>query len=280
MSTPFTGVKVITSTSDKLSELYKDKKIVLSKNEYPNMFIVFKSEGSSSALCRVDHTGKQANLISEKTAAYGIKPKNKEQSMALDMLLDPKVPVNVITGKSGSGKTILSLAAGLQQYENGVYKKIILTRPMSQVGGYELGILPGTVQERFAPYLGNFYDNLIQLTNQKNLENVMEQYNVECLPIQLMRGRSIMDTFIIADEVQVLNYPEMLTLGTRVGENSKMVIMGDLNQRDSKIAKDKTGLDKLMNSLIAKESSLVAAIELLKVERSATSALFGDIFEG
>jgi|SRR5579863_5476916 len=279
MSTPFTGVKVVQSTSDKLNQLYKDKNIILSKSEYPNLFIVFKSEGSQSALCRVDHTGKQANLIPDKLSAYGIKAKNKEQAMALDMLLDETVPVNVITGRSGSGKTILSLAVGLDKYEKGIYKKIVLTRPMSQVGGYELGILPGTVQERFSPYLGNFYDNLIQLTNCKNLENVMEQYNVECIPIQLLRGRSIIDTFIIADEVQVLSYGDMLTLGTRVGENSKIVIMGDLNQRDSKIAKANTGLDKLMHSSVAKESALVAAIELLKVERSATSQLFGDIFE-
>jgi PhoH-like ATPase len=277
-TTSFTGVKVTQISSEVINLLYKNKTLDLGKEEYPNQFIVFKSEGSQSALARVDGTGKAANLISDKLTASGIKAKNKEQAMALDMLLDDTVPVNVMTGKAGSGKTICALAVALAKFEAGKYKKIIVTRPMSQVGSYELGILPGTVSERFSPYLGNFYDNLIQLAG-KNLEDILEQFNIECLPIQLMRGRSLMDTFIICDEVQVLDFNEMRTLGTRVGENSKIVIMGDMQQRDSKISKTNTGLYKLMNSEISKESALVASIELLKVERSKTSALFGDIFE-
>jgi PhoH-like ATPase len=275
---PFTGVNVIQISKEEIDKLYKNKKIELPEAEYPNLFIVFKSEGSNSALARVDATGKCANLIPDKLTASGIKAKNKEQAMALDMLLDDNVPINILTGRSGSGKTICALAVALAKYEAGKYKKIILTRPMSQVGGYELGILPGTVAERFSPYLGNFYDNLIQLAG-KDLETILEQFNIECLPIQLMRGRSLMDTFIICDEVQVLDFNEMRTLGTRVGANSKIVIMGDLAQIDRKLTKQNTGLYKLMHSEIAKESGIIGAIELLKVERSIMSKIFGDIFE-
>ncbi len=273
----FTGVSVKKVSSEVITKLYAEKNIKLSESDYPNSFIVFKSE-TASALTRVDSTGKQANLISDKIKAGKIKPRNKEQYMALDMLLDDSVPVNVITGKAGSGKTLLTLATALEKVEDGKYKRIILTRPMSQVGKYSLGSLPGTVEEKFLPYLANFQTNLTQLGG-RDLVGLMARYDIECLPMQLIRGASFMDTFIIADEVQVLDESEMLTLGTRVGEGSKIVILGDLDQRDEKIAKTSTGLYKLMNNTLCKESPLVAAIELLKSERSATAALFSQIFE-
>lgn len=274
----FTGVKVIGVSSEKINALYKSKTIELDKDEYPNLFIVFKAE-NQSALTRVSADGKSGILISDKLSASGIKPKNKEQTMALDMLLDDKVPVNILTGRAGSGKTILSLAVALSKIEAGKYKKLILTRPMSQVGQYNLGMLPGMVDEKFLPYLGNFQSNLSQLGG-KDLEHLMEIYDIDCMPIQLMRGCSFKDTFVICDEVQVLDSMEILTIGTRVGENSKILFLGDLNQRDSNIAKTNTGLYKLMNAPKAKESALIAAIDLIKCERSAVSALFGEIFEG
>jgi PhoH-like ATPase len=107
----------------------------------------------------------------------------------------------------------------------------------------------------------------------------IEHYKMEFIPMQLIRGASWPDTYIIADEVQTLNYHEMLTLGTRVGENSKIVIMGDLAQRDIRIAKPDTGLWKFSNSELAKKSQLVAHIELLKCERSEISRIFAQVFE-
>lgn len=277
MATPFTGVRVVETTAQRINELYKTKKIVIGKKDFPNSFIVFKSD-SQSALTRVNQDGETASLISDKLKASNIKPRNKEQFMALDMLLDDSVTVCIMTGRAGSGKTLLSLAAALQKMDEEKYDRIILTRPMSQVGRYDLGALPGSVDEKFMPYLGNYESNLSQFAS-KDITHLMERYHIECRPLQLMRGASYAKTFIIADETQILDEHEMLTLGTRVGEGSKIVILGDLNQRDEKIAVNNTGLYKMMNHKLSKESTLVAAIELLKVERSETCKLFADIFE-
>jgi PhoH-like ATPase len=275
----FTGVRVVDTTSERINQLYKTKQITIGKKDYPNSFIVFKNTESQSALTRVDTSGTIAHLISDKLSVGKIKPRNKEQSMALDMLLDDKVPVCIMTGKAGTGKTLLALAVALEKIEEDKYEKIILTRPMSQVGQYDLGALPGSVDEKFMPYLGNYHSNLSQLGSGKDMQRLMEQFNIQCMPIQLMRGCSFAKTFIICDETQVLDKDEMLTIGTRVGEGSKIVIMGDLNQRDEKIAIVNTGLYEMMNSKLAKESHLVAAIELLKIERSETARLFTDIFD-
>jgi PhoH-like ATPase len=111
------------------------------------------------------------------------------------------------------------------------------------------------------------------------VQGAIEQYRIEFVPLQLIRGCSWHNAFIIADEVQTLNYHEMVTLGTRVGEGSKIVIMGDLAQRDEKIATDKTGIYRFVNSDQAKNSEFVASIELLKCERSAVAELFADVFD-
>ncbi len=274
----FTGVRVAECTADRINKLYKDKEIVIGKKDFPNSFIVFKTEGQQSALTRVGPDGETAYLISDKLKAGNIKPRNKEQYMALDMLMDDEVPVIIMTGKAGTGKTLMALAAALTKVEEGKYDSIILTRPMSQVGKYNLGALPGDVNEKFNPYLGNYETNLSQLAG-KDLEHIKSRYNVQTIPIQLMRGCSFTNSFIICDEVQVLPDHEMLTIGTRVGEGSKMVIMGDLDQRDEKIGVTSTGLYKMMNSKLAKESPLVGAIELLKIERGPVAELFTNIFE-
>lgn len=273
----YTGVEVVHVPRETIDILYKFKFIDSEDQAYPNKFVVLKSEdGSGSALARVAGSGFRMNLIRDNLSASTIKPRNKEQAMAFDMLLDDSVTVCVLTGKAGSGKTILALAAALEKLEDGKYKRIILTRPMSQVGEFNLGILPGNVDEKFIPYLGNFQGNLQQLG--KDIKILMERYDVECIPLQLIRGCSFIDTYIICDEAQVMNEKDMLTLGTRVGDNSKLIIMGDLDQIDGKIKKEETGLYKLMNSETSKESPLVAAIELLKIERSATAKLFTEIF--
>ncbi len=279
MSTNFTGVRVVETTAERINELYKKKSIVIGKKDFPNSFIVFKTEGQQSALTRVDSTGLSANLISDKLSAGKFKPRNKEQFMALDMLMDDKVQVVLMSGRAGTGKTIAALAAALSKLEDDKYEEIILTRPMSQVGKWDLGSLPGNVDEKLLPYLGNFQSNLAQLGAGKDMELLMNRYSIRCIPIQLMRGCSFSKSFIILDEAQVLDEHEMLTIGTRVGEGSKIVICGDLKQIDTKIAANKTGLYKVFNSKLAKESSLVGAIELLKVERGPVSLLFTEIFE-
>jgi PhoH-like ATPase len=303
----YTGVKVINTDKDVIDELYREGDLPveffdgrLKLADHQNMYVVLTNKvenedgtvlipSTSNAIARV-MGNKLVKLPIQKDALIGgIRPRNKEQQMALDALTDDTIQAVTLTGPAGTGKTLLTLAAALHKIEQGKYSRIILTRPMTQVGKHDLGILPGEVNDKFGPYLQNYMCNMEFLLKgnaarsmrdqQNNMQAILEHYKMEFVPLQLIRGASWPDTFIIADEVQTLDAHEMLTLGTRVGENSKMVIMGDLAQRDERIAKDKTGLWRFSNSDIAKKSPLVAHIELLKCERSEISRLFAQVFE-
>lgn len=284
MSDRFTGVKVLDNTDPVVvSELYKQKRISVERLNtkialFPNLFLVIKSDNQASALAKVTSDGKNIALLHD-VEASGIKPKNKEQVMALNMLMDDSVPLNILIGRAGTGKTLLTLAAAMQKFEDGKYERLILTKPMSQVGHRDLGALPGDANEKFMPYLMNYMNNFEQLVGRRATQDAISQFKIEFIPLQLIRGASFFKSFVIADEVQVLNYHEMLTLGTRIGEGSKLVVMGDLNQRDEKIAKNKTGLWKIMEDEKMKSSGLASAIELIKVERSPLAKLFADVFE-
>ena len=297
MSEMFSGVKVITNLDRGIiDEIYSAGKIEIFDKRYnlnnqQNMYLVLKDEvvddegnvttpTTSSILVRVqgDHLVRLA--VNNDTVVSGIRAKNKEQLMAIDALMDDTVNVVSLTGPAGTGKTLLTLAAALHKVEQRVYDKIILTRPMTQVGKHDLGILPGEVDDKFGPYLKNYMCNFEHLfKGRKTVDDMIKFYNMEFMPLQLIRGASWPNAVIIADEVQTLNHHEMLTLGTRIGENSKLIIMGDLSQRDEKIAKDKTGLYHWVNNPAVKASRLTASINLIKSERSEICRLFANVFE-
>ena len=299
-----------------LMELYTQGQIELSnslwevfpESAHPNSCWVLQAHAGgspSSALVRVSPDGSSLLLVSN-DPKVPVKPKNKEQAMLLATLLDPRVMVQIVSGKAGTGKTLLALAAAMAQVESGQYEKIILTRPMSQVGSRDLGTLPGTLEEKFAPFLLNYASNIEQLLKVPNgkhdtgkkqmglskqppqetmnglkgpMLDFFQWYRVEMVPLQLLRGASFSNAFIIADEVQVLDHHEMLTLGTRVAHGSKLVLMGDLAQRDEKISREQTGLHKIIHDLRMNESTLTACIELVKVERGPVAELFTRVFE-
>jgi PhoH-like ATPase len=280
MSDLYTGVRVHEVAKEIVDEIYKEKEIRIwdkRYNWYQNQFIVVKS-GQGSALTIV----KDDCLVLARSdlLVSGIKPRNKEQTMALNVLLDDAIKVVAMTGKAGTGKTLLALCTALQKIEEGVYDRLILTRPMSWVGKHSLGALPGDVDDKFGPYLENYMTNLEIMVGGKNrITHAVQQYQMEFIPLQLIRGVSFHRAFIIADEIQTLDHHEMLTLGTRVGEGSKLILMGDLDQRDEKIAKDKTGIFKFINNPLAQNSPIVSSIHLLKCERSETARLFAEVFK-
>lgn len=290
MSQNYTGVRVEEVDVQLINQIYSNKVIDIWDKRlrfYPNQFVYLKGHDTGQpnkigAICRVSADRSKLILIRDKDLnAFGIRPKNKEQVMAMSALLDDNIKLCIMTGRAGTGKTLLSIASALEKKQAGKYDRIIITRPMSQVGKYELGALPGNVDDKFGPYLENYLTNIQQLVGNKRhtVQDLIEQFQIEAMPLQLIRGCSWTNTFIIADEVQVLDHHEMLTLGTRVGEGSKLVVMGDLKQRDEKIAKTATGLYKLMNNEKIKESPLTSAIELLKCERSELAQLFAEVFE-
>ena len=284
----FTGVRVHQVSKEIIDFLYKNKEIEIWDNRYnwyQNLYVVLKDETgtSSSALARVKKN--KIVLLDKDIKAGSLCPRNKEQRMAIDALMDDSVKVVVLTGRAGTGKTIMTLAAAINKIESRSYNKIILTKPMSQVTKYDIGALPGDVNDKFKPYLDNYFGNLefmfgdTGIDGKQKAQSILEQYRVEFVPLQLIRGCSWHNAFILADECQTLDHHEMVTLGTRVGEGSKIVIMGDLAQRDEKISKESTGIYKFINDEKATNSEFVASIELLKSERGEVSALFGDIFE-
>jgi len=283
----YTGVQVIKVQSEVINGMYTEGTIPIWTREitfYPNMFVYLKNEDETGqgAICRVDAKSENLILLKDKyLRAFGVKPKNKEQVMAMSTLLDDNIPLCMMTGRAGTGKTLLAIACALQKVEDGKYDRVLITRPMSQVGRYDLGALPGDVSEKFGPYLENYLTNISQMVgnDRGTAQDLMAQFKIEAMPMQLIRGASWTRTFIIADEVQVLDHHEMLTLGTRIGTDSKLVVMGDLNQRDENITRVATGLHKIMNNKLMKESPLTSAIELWKCERSQLAKLFGDVFE-
>lgn len=298
-NTLYQGVKVISTTKENIDKVYREREISLDNfdgrfrlKDFQNQYIVLndkiyneqgeeiQQQSTSSVITRVINNHLVKLPITNETIISGIKARNKEQLMALDALLDPNIGIVALTGSAGTGKTICTLSAALYLMDKGVYNRIILTRQMTQVGKQDLGILPGEVADKFGPYLKNYMCNFEHLLKgRQSIDDLIKHYQMEFVPFQLIRGASWPNTIIIADEMQNANYHEMLTLGTRVGEKSKIVIMGDLLQRDLKIAKDKTGLYKLINDERIKQSKLAASINLIKNERSEISKIFADVFE-
>ena len=281
----YTGVKVIEARSELVAKLWENQKIPLedldkryrfSQNEY----VVIHCEGDEPTLAIA--RGDQIELFADEgwLRAAGIKARNREQNMTLHALMDPKIPIVTLTGKAGTGKTLLALAAAVQAMEERQYERIILSRPMSNVGKYSLGTLPGDVEEKFNPYLENFMCNLELLVGRRGrVGDLIERMGIEFIPLQLIRGASWSNSYVIADEVQILPDDDMVALGTRLGENSKLVLMGDMKQKDEKIAREKTGLYRFINHKLAKESPLVASIKLQKCERGEITRLFAEVFD-
>lgn len=283
MSELYKGFKTYEVEGYLIEDLYNeggilawDKRLTL----YPNMYVELKDLGRPKHTA-IGKVGPKGDMVEKLNTPKGdIVPRNREQVFALDALMDDRIKTVVLTGTAGTGKTILTLGMALTKLSEKSYSRIIITRPMSQVGKYQLGALPGDSKDKFNPYLLNYMTNLEQFVSAGNVQHLIEQCKIEAVPLQLFRGASFNNCLVIADEMQVCNHQEILTLGTRIGDGSKLVVMGDLNQRDENIAKDKTGIHKLMNDRRMKESPLVAAIELQKCERSEIARLFAEVFEG
>lgn len=289
----YTGVKKIPVPEEVLAKLWQDKEVDfwdgrLRLQDNQNLYLVCKSDLDSPGSTLAKVSGDKVKLLEQKIPTVsGIKPINKEQTMALDCLLDKEIGIVCLAGLAGSGKTLLALAAGMESVDQGKHDRIIITKPMSEVGKYKMGALPGDMDDKFTPYLENYFSNIEQIVpynrrlrknRMEHIRDVLTNYHIDIVPLQVIRGASWKSAFVIADEVQVLPHHEVLTLGTRLGEGSKLVLMGDLDQRDDRIPKDKTGLYELFNSPVARRKRNLACIELIKCVRSEIAETFIEIF--
>ncbi|HEY8373954.1 MAG TPA: PhoH family protein [Pseudonocardiaceae bacterium] len=234
--------------------------------------------GSSSALGRVT-PDKQIRLVRGDREAFGLHGRSAEQRVALDLLLDPEVGIVSLGGRAGTGKSALALCAGLEAVlERGQHRKVVVFRPVYAVGGQELGYLPGTEHEKMQPWAQAVFDTLGALVGQNVIDEVLDRGMLEVLPLTHIRGRSLHDTFVIVDEAQSLERNVLLTVLSRLGTGSRVVLTHDVAQRDNLRVGRHDGVAAVIEKL--KGHPLFAHITLTRSERSPIAALVTEVLEG
>ncbi|OPL19058.1 MAG: phosphate starvation-inducible protein PhoH [Candidatus Aegiribacteria sp. MLS_C] len=246
----------------------------------PNQFFILRNGSSSSLTWYNPETDEFERII--KTRAYGIQPRNAEQTFALHTLLNPAVRLVTLTGKAGTGKTLLALAAALEQRSD--YRQIYLARPVVPLGNRDLGFLPGDVQSKLDPYMQPLWDNLGVIRNRFSVDSrefsgIQEMIELEKLfiaPLAYIRGRSLDSIYFIVDEAQNLTPHEIKTIITRAGEGTKMVFTGDIYQIDTPyLDSQSNGLTFLVDRM--KDERISAHINLVKGERSELAELASNL---
>ncbi len=283
----YTGFLELYINTEHLGRFYEKGELVLSEIAnhpfYPNQFIIMKDAlgGSASALGIVDHTGKKVKkLIFHHEHVWGIRPRNVQQTMAFELLMRKDISLVTLIGKAGTGKTLLTLAAGLMQTEDlGTYKKMLVARPIVPVGK-DIGFLPGEKQEKLRPWMQPIFDNLEYLFNTKKpgeLDAILAgMSSIEVEALTYIRGRSLPEQFIIIDEAQNLTKHEVKTILTRVGEKSKIILMGDPEQIDHPYLDEyNNGLTYVVEKF--KEQKIAGHVRLIKGERSGLAQLAADL---
>ena len=265
----FTGVSQVEVTNGEIDALYSQNKVETEELLFPNTYCVCKGPGTSSSALGVFNDGMIHRLDeSVKSTVSDITPRNKEQRFAMHALADPDIPLVSLTGLAGSGKTFLALMAGLDSLGPNGYERIVVTRSIQPVGR-DLGYLPGDIKEKMEPWMSPLMDNFKHhFKDRVYFECMIEKGQIEIAPLSFIRGRTFNNSYVIVDEAQNATIHELKTIITRLGENSKIVLMGDTDQIDTAY------LDKRSNGLAIvvekfKDSSLSAHIHLKRGVRSA-----------
>ena len=271
---------------DQISKVYNDEEgipieeVKISPSPKPNQYFILKGN-RSSALVHYNSVNKVFERVL-KQKVYGIEPRNAEQTFAFDALLRDEVQLISVTGKAGTGKTLLALASAIQQRQK--YTQIFLARPIVPLSNRDIGFLPGDVKEKIGPYMQPLFDNLDVIKNKfsttsKDFQKIEEMQKSEKLiitPLAYIRGRSLSRAFFIVDEAQNLTPHEIKTIITRAGEGTKMVFTGDIEQIDTPYLDSKSnGLSYLTDKMIGQE--VFAHINLVKGERSFLAELASNL---
>ena len=230
-----------------------------------------------SALARVT-ADKQVKLVRGDREAFGLRGRSAEQRIALDLLLDPEVGIVSLGGRAGTGKSALALCAGLDAVmERRAHKKVVVFRPLYAVGGQDLGYLPGSENEKMAPWAQAVFDTLGALVSKDVMDEVMDRGMVEVLPLTHIRGRSLHDSFVIVDEAQSLERNVLLTVLSRIGSGSRVVLTHDVAQRDNLRVGRHDGVAAVIEAL--RGHPLFAHVTLTRSERSPIAALVTELLE-
>jgi PhoH-like ATPase len=274
----WTGMSEVEVAADLLDRLYDDERIDLdAARDLPcNTGLVLLSE-RGSGLGRVTPE-KQVRLVRGDREAFGLHGRSAEQRIALDLLLDPEVGIVSLGGRAGTGKSALALCAGLEAVlERRQHRRVVVFRPLFAVGGQELGYLPGSESEKMNPWGQAVFDTLSAITTQEVVEEIVDRGMLEVLPLTHIRGRSLHDAFVIVDEAQSLERNVLLTVLSRVGQGSRVVLTHDVAQRDNLRVGRHDGVVAVVEKL--KGHPLFAHVTLTRSERSPIAALVTEMLE-
>ena len=277
-SSGWTGMVEESVGGNLIDSLYESDRVAHEiADEHPcHTGVVLHSE-KGSALARVT-PDKKLQLVRGDRTAFGLHGRSAEQRVALDILLDPEIGIVSLGGRAGTGKSALALAAGLEAVlEKRAHKKVVIFRPLYAVGGQELGYLPGTEGEKMSPWAQAVFDTLGALVSQQVIDEVIERGLIEVLPLTHIRGRSLHDSYVIVDEAQSLERGVLLTVLSRIGQGSRVVLTHDVAQRDNLRVGRHDGVVAVVESL--KGHPLFAHITLTRSERSQIAALVTEMLE-
>ncbi|MBM6402754.1 PhoH family protein [Phycicoccus sp. CSK15P-2] len=275
----WTGMAEVEVTTEEMDHLYEYGRLEhVPAAELPCHTGLKLISPRGSGLGRVG-PDKQVRLVRGDRDAFGLHGRSAEQRIALDLLLDPDVGIVSLGGRAGTGKSALALCAGLEAVmERRQQRKVVVFRPLYAVGGQELGYLPGTEAEKMNPWGQAVFDTLSALVSREVVEEVLDRGMLEVLPLTHIRGRSLHDAFVVVDEAQSLERNVLLTVLSRIGQNSKVVLTHDVAQRDNLRVGRHDGVVAVVEAL--KGHPLFAHVTLTRSERSPIAALVTDLLEG
>jgi len=274
----WTGMVELEVGEDDIGTLYSAERIELAAAaDLPCHTGLRLISARGSALGRVT-ADKQVRLVRGDREAFGLHGRSAEQRVALDLLLDPEVGIVSLGGRAGTGKSALALCAGLENVlERRAFKRVVVFRPLYAVGGQELGYLPGSEGEKMQPWAQAVFDTLGALVSKEVVDHVLDSGMIEVLPLTHIRGRSLHDSFVIVDEAQSLERGVLLTVLSRLGAGSRVVLTHDVAQRDNLRVGRHDGVAAVIEAL--KGHPLFAHVTLTRSERSPIAALVTEMLE-
>ncbi|WP_186376394.1 PhoH family protein [Mycobacteroides abscessus] len=274
----WTGMTELDTSADVIDSLFESGEVDLeAARDLPCHTGVRLLGGTSSALGRVN-AEKRVQLVRGDREVFGLRGRSAEQRVALDILLDESVGIVSLGGKAGTGKSALALCAGLEAVlERRSHRKVVVFRPLYAVGGQELGYLPGSESEKMGPWAQAVFDTLEGLASPAVIEEVLSRGMLEVLPLTHIRGRSLHDSFVIVDEAQSLERNVLLTVLSRLGTGSRVVLTHDVAQRDNLRVGRHDGVAAVIERL--KGHPLFAHVTLVRSERSPIAALVTEMLE-
>jgi PhoH-like ATPase len=277
----WTGMSELDVSAAEIDELYESGKLeCAAAAELPchtGLVLISGASGAGSALGRVQ-SDKSVRLVRGDREVFGLRGRSAEQRVALDLLLDQDVGIVSLGGRAGTGKSALALCAGLEAVmERRQHRKLVVFRPLYAVGGQELGYLPGSETDKMNPWAQAVFDTLSAVTSKDVIEEVLARDMLEILPLTHIRGRSLHDSFVIVDEAQSLERGVLLTVLSRIGAGSRVVLTHDIAQRDNLRVGRHDGVVAVIEKL--KGHPLFAHVTLVRSERSPIAALVTEMLE-